>query len=71
MRNRGEIGSLIEGLQKDQALLAAFLEAADKIDWQDLHRPVASGETPKPVNLEAHAASPFAFRRANLVRISE
>jgi hypothetical protein len=86
MKNRDDMSAVIEGLLKDHRLLAAFLEATDKIDWRPLHRRVAIGETPKPVNLETHEAptppllpqveplkspvSPFAFRRANLVRAS-
>jgi hypothetical protein len=76
MRNRDDMSAVIEGLQRDHALLAAFLEATDKIDWA-LHRRVAIGETSnKPINLETlqasiPQASPFVLRRANLVRIAE
>jgi len=78
MKNRDDMSAVIEGLRKDHSLLVAFLEAADKIDWRALHRRVAVGETPEPVNVEAHEAltapkysvSAFAFRRANLVRAS-
>ena len=34
MRNREDMNAVIEGLQRDYALLAAFLEATDKIDWR-------------------------------------
>jgi hypothetical protein len=78
MKNRDDMSAVIEGLRKDHSLLVAFLEAADKIDWRALHGRVAIGETPEPVNVEAHEASTapnsvpaFAFRRANLVRASE
>jgi hypothetical protein len=77
MRNREDINAVIEGLQRDHALLAAFLEATDKIDWRALHRRVVIGETSNnPINLETlqasiPQASPFVFRRANLVQISE
>ncbi len=87
MKTRDDMSAVIEGLQKDHRLLAAFLEATDKIDWRPLHRRVAIGETAKLVNLETLEAStapvlpqvgspkspvsPFAFRRANLVRASE
>jgi hypothetical protein len=78
MKNRDDMSAVIEGLRKDHSLLVAFLEAADKIDWRALHRRVAIGETPEPVNMEAHETSSepnslpaFAFRRANLVRASE
>jgi len=86
------MSAVTEGLHKDHGLLAAFLEATDKIDWRPLHRRVAIEETPEPVNLEMCEAltapvlpqvelpkveppksslSPFALRRANLVRASE
>jgi hypothetical protein len=77
MGNRDDMRTVIEGLQRDHALLAAFLEATDKIDWRALHRRVAIGETSnKPINLETlqasiPQASPFVFRRTNLVQISE
>ena len=45
MWNREDMNAVIEGLQRDHALLAAFLEATDKIDWRALHRRVAIGET--------------------------
>ena len=52
------MNAVIEGLQRDHALLAAFLEATDKIDWRALHRRAAIGETSnKPVNLETLQAS--------------
>ena len=73
--------AVIEGLQKDHGLLAAYLEATDKIDWRALHKRVLIGEVPKPANVEAHQAatapqlpelvpstSPFLFRCANLLR---
>ena len=71
---------VIEGLQRDHGLLAAYLEATDRIDWRPLHKRDAG--TPEPVNVEAHTASSapqlpkvvpstsFVFRRANLVRAS-
>jgi len=82
MKIRGDMSAVIEGLHKDYGLLAAFLEATDKIDWRSLHKQVAIGET-APVNLEAGLealpaseapkapVARFAFRRANLVRASE
>jgi hypothetical protein len=78
MKNRDDMSAVIDGLRKDHGLLVAFLEAADKIDWRALHKRVAIGETPEPVNVEAQevptapsAGPAFAFRRANLVRASE
>jgi len=65
MKSRENISAVIESLQRDHGLLAAYLEATDKIDWQALHKPVVM------VNVEARQASssPFVFRRANLVRV--
>ena len=73
MKTRDNMSAVIEGLQRQHGLLAAYLEAI--------------AETPKPVNVEAHrvsaapqlpevpqfpevvlSTSPFVFRRANLVR---
>ena len=73
MKTRDNMSAVIEGLQREYGLLAAYLEAI--------------AETPKPVNVEAHrvsaapqlpevpqfpevvlSTSPFVFRRANLVR---
>ena len=81
MKTRDNMSAVIEGLQRDHGLLAAYLEATGKIDWRALHKRVVIGETPTPVNVEAHQAStapqfaevvapmsPFVFRRANLVR---
>ena len=81
MRNREDMNAVIEGLQRDHALLAAFLEATDKIDWRALHKRVLIGEGPKPADVEAHQAStvlqlpevvpstlPFVFRRANMLQ---
>ena len=65
MKTRDNINAVIEGLQRDHGLLAAYLEATDKIDWQALRKPVVM------VNVEARQASssPFVFRRASLVRV--
>jgi len=81
MKTRDNMSAVIECLQKDHALLAAYLEATDKTDWRALHKRVVIGETPKPVNVEAQqvctapqspdvvpSRSTFVFRRANLVR---
>jgi len=69
MKTRDNKSAVIEGLQRQHGLLAAYLEAI--------------AETPKPVNVEAHrvsagprlpevvpSTSPFVFRRANLVRVN-
>ena len=81
MKTRDNMSAVIKGLQRDHGLLAAYLEATDKIDWRALHKRVVIGETPKPVNAEEHQASTapelpavvpskssFVFRRTNLVR---
>jgi hypothetical protein len=57
MKIRDNMSAVIEGLQKEHGLLAAYLEATDKIDWRALHKRVVIVETPKPVNVEAHRAS--------------
>jgi hypothetical protein len=61
MRTRDNISAVIESLQRDHGLLAAYLEAIDKIVW------------PKSVNVEAGQApsSSFVFGRTNLIRESE
>ncbi len=82
MKTRDSMSAVIEGLQRDHGLLAAYLEATDRIDWRALHKRVVIHETPEPVNVEAHQASTapqlpevvaplkssFVFRRANLMR---
>jgi hypothetical protein len=82
MKTRGNMSAVIDGLQGEHGLLAAYLEATDKIGWRALHKPMAITETPKPVSVEAHQVSaapqlpevvpptsPFVLRRANLVGI--
>jgi hypothetical protein len=82
MKIRDNMSAVIEGLQKDHHLLAAYLEATDKIDWRALHKRVVIGVAPEPANIEAHQAStapqlpevvpstsPFVFRRTNLLRV--
>ncbi len=81
MKIRDNMTAVIEGLQKDHALLAAFLEATDKIDWRALHKQVVIEGTPEPAIVKADEVSTaperpqgvvplrsFIFRRANLVR---
>ena len=78
MKIRDNMSAVIEGLQKDHGLLAAYLEATDKIDWRALHKRVVIAETPSAEVHQVFAApqlpdvvpstSPFVFRRANLVR---
>jgi len=82
MKNRGNMSAMIDGLQREHGLLAAYLEATDKIGRRALHKPMAITETPKPVSVEAlqvsgaqqlpevvPPTSPFVLRRANLVLI--
>jgi hypothetical protein len=78
MKTRDNMSAVIKGLQRDHGLLAAYLEATDRIDWQALNRRVMIGEPPKPSNVEAHQASStaapsttsmFVLRRANLERV--
>jgi hypothetical protein len=57
MKIRDNISAVIEGLQKEHGLLAAYLEATDKIDWRALNKRVVIVETPKPVNVEVHHAA--------------
>lgn len=78
------MSAVIKGLHKKHSLLAAFLEAADRIDCRAFSRR-PNGEVSEPVNLEVeemislalpqtepiNLTSPFVFRRANLVRASE
>ena len=47
------MADVIEGLRKEHGLLAAFLEAADKLNCRALNRRPAMS---KPVNVEAHQA---------------
>jgi hypothetical protein len=86
MKSRDNMSAVIEGLQSDHGLLAAYLEATNRIDWQALHKRVMIGEPPKPSDIEAHLASStalqlpevapsttstFVLGRANLAEFSE
>jgi hypothetical protein len=53
MSNRDDMTGVIEGLQRDHVLLAAFLEATDKIDWRALQRRVAIAPAPKPASADS------------------
>jgi hypothetical protein len=44
MRNRDDMSAVIEILQRDHGLLAAYLEATNKIDWQALRKPCGDGQ---------------------------
>jgi hypothetical protein len=64
MKTRDNMSALIKGLQTQHGLLAAYLEATDKIDRRALHQRAVIAETP-----EVPSTSPFVFRRANLVPV--
>jgi hypothetical protein len=38
MKTRDNMSAVIEGLQRDHGLMAAYLEATDRIDWRALHK---------------------------------
>ena len=62
MKTRDNVRGVIDGLQRKHGLLAAYLEATDKVDWRALHQRTVIAETPE-------VPSPFVFRRANLVPV--
>jgi hypothetical protein len=62
MKTRDNMTAMIDGLQRRHGLLAAYLEATDKIDRRAPHQRVVIVETPE-------VTSPFVFRRANLVPV--
>jgi hypothetical protein len=39
---------VIEGLQRDHGLLAAYLEATNRIDWRPLHKRAVIAGAPEP-----------------------
>ena len=53
MKIRADINAVSEGPDGGYALLAAFLEATDKIDRRALQKRDALSDAPKAVNLEA------------------
>ena len=79
MMTRDDKSAVIFGLRKHHGLLAAFLEAVDKID----HKRMVIGEMPKLVKVKTRqastapqlpqigpsAVSTFALRRTNLVAL--
>lgn len=52
MKIRGNTSAVRESPDRDHALLAAFLEATDRLDRRALQRSAPLSETPKAVNLE-------------------
>jgi hypothetical protein len=80
MTTRDNMRAVIEGLQREHGLLAAYLEATAKIDWHALQKQVPIGKAPTPIHVEAASAvlqspelvppkSSFVFRRTNVVRV--
>jgi hypothetical protein len=73
MKTRDKMSAVIEGLQRDHGLLAAYLEATDRTDWRTLHRNVeayqASSTATQLPEVVPSTPSPFVFRRANLVQV--
>jgi hypothetical protein len=68
------MADVIEGLRKEHGLLAAYLEAADKIDCRLPSRRVATAKAfVAPVSPQVAplvpTPSPLVFQRANLVRV--
>ena len=61
MKTRDNMSAVIEGLQREHGLLAAYLEATVNVE---AHRLSAAPQLPEVVP----STSPFVFRRANLVR---
>jgi hypothetical protein len=71
MKTRDNMRAVIEGLQGDQALLAAYLEATDKIDWRAPKRiAIKPDHTPaaRPLSGMVRSTS-FVLRRANLEQV--
>ena len=62
MKTRGNMSAVIEGLQRQHGLLAAYLEATVNVE---AHRVSAAPQLPEVVP----STSPFVFRRANLVTV--
>ena len=58
MKIRGDTSTVGEGADKDHVLLAAFLEATNRIDRRAVHRSVELPEVPSDVNLDAVGLEP-------------
>jgi hypothetical protein len=56
MKIRDNMSAVIEGLQREHGLLAAYLGATSKIDWRALNKRVPIDETAKRANIEVHEA---------------
>jgi hypothetical protein len=57
MSARENLKAVIEGLRDRNSLLAAYLEAAGRIDWQVLREPVSIKNFVPLVNSERNPAS--------------
>lgn len=44
MRTRHDLRAAIDALCERHSLLASYLEAADRLDWRALNKPMAIGE---------------------------
>ena len=64
MKTRDNMSAVIEGLQREYGLLAAYLEATVNVE---AHRLSAAPQLPELPEVMP-STSPFVFRRANLVR---
>ena len=53
MKIRGDSSAVSKGPNRDHALLAAFLDATNRIDRRALQRTVVLSEAPNAVNLDA------------------
>jgi hypothetical protein len=58
MKIRGDSSAVSKGPDRDHALLAAFLDATNRIDRRALQKTIVLGEEPEPVNLEAANPEP-------------
>jgi FAD binding domain len=50
MRTRDDLRAVIDALRERHSLLAAYLEAADRLDWRAFNRPMAIGELASVTN---------------------
>jgi|HubBroStandDraft_6_1064221.scaffolds.fasta_scaffold4657004_1 hypothetical protein len=57
MKTRDNLKTVIEALREQHSLLAAYLEAADGVDWRTLHKPVSIGKLVAVANMEGRRGS--------------
>ena len=67
MKTRDNMSAVIEGLQREHGLLAAYLEATVNVEAHQVSAAPQSPEVPQLPEVMP-STSPFVFRRANLVR---